>query len=76
MSYSITYAYKFIDYYYIILLFIYLFSLYFFVFPNFKHVRVTVILRLAVYRQSVRPDIKPFEAHDQSYFFAAEPLRS
>jgi hypothetical protein len=38
--------------------------------------RVTVTLRLAVYRQSVRLGAKPLEPHDQRFFFSPEPLRS
>jgi hypothetical protein len=34
-----------------------------------------VTLRLAMYRQSVRPGAKPFEAHDR-FFLSIEPLRS
>jgi hypothetical protein len=35
-------------------------------------VKVRVILQLAVYRQWVRLDAKPLEAHDQIFFFATE----
>jgi hypothetical protein len=31
--------------------------------------KVKVTLRLAVYRQSVRLDVKPLETHDQTFFF-------
>jgi hypothetical protein len=36
-------------------------------------VKVSVTLRLAVYRQSVRHGVKPFETHDQSFFFHLNP---
>jgi hypothetical protein len=39
--------------------------------------RVSVTLRMAAYRKSVRLGAKPLEAHDQrSFYFATEPLRS
>jgi hypothetical protein len=35
---------------------------------SFKKVKLKVTLRLAVYRQSVRLDVKPLETHDQTFF--------
>jgi hypothetical protein len=37
---------------------------------------IRVTFRLAVYRPSLRLGDKPLEAHDQSYFFPTERLRS
>jgi hypothetical protein len=39
-------------------------------------VRVRVTLWLAVYRESARFGAKPFEVHDQSFFFITELLLS
>jgi hypothetical protein len=43
---------------------------------NFRHLKVKVTLRLAVYPQSVRLGAKPLEAHYKRLFFATELLSS